>query len=135
MKTFLRASVLIITTVFLFAMTARVTAQDGCYTDPATGKVICPGGDGGQRRTPQPATATFTPTATQIPTNTATPTATFTPTNTPTATPLPGAAAGSARETEINWLPGIGIGALILTLIVTVFLPAVQKARVKKRGY
>ncbi|MBE0672820.1 MAG: hypothetical protein IH588_19760 [Anaerolineales bacterium] len=147
-------SVLLVTTsgilaaIFLFSPRLSVHAQDGCGFN-ADGSVIpCPPTEErqeDQKNTPVfiPPTSTFTstptntptstpsptssptPTSTEIP-DTATPTITPTLTSTPTPTPIP--VAQSA-------LPGAGIGALILFLIVGFLLPAIQKIRTARRGY
>lgn len=77
------------------------------------------------------ATPTYTPTFTSTATVTATatiPSATSTITFTPTATPL-------FSNPATNWMPGVGIGAFLLLIVVGVFLPAMQKIRVSRRGY
>lgn len=72
-------------------------------------------------------TATLTSTATAISTPTTTvPTSTSTITLTPTSTPI-------FSNPDTNWVPGIGIGAVILFLIVGLLLPAIQKVRVANR--
>jgi hypothetical protein len=95
--------------------------------------------------TPIPPTWTFTPT----PTNTATPTLTptITPSATPTTTEIPDTATPTQMPTATitpsptpptisqSVLPGAGIGALLLFLIIGLLLPAIQKIRVARRGY
>lgn len=137
----------------LFAPSRSVSAQ-ACGTPNAAGGVTpCPPagneeeqeGPVNRRRTatPIPPTFTFTPTATatdtptKAPTSSATPTATLIPdTATPSVTPT---ATSTATPTPVplsqSVLPGAGIGALILFLIIGLLLPAIQKIRIAKRGY
>lgn len=123
-------------------------AQEGC-TDAAGGSIPCPatdvpedngGGNGNGKKTPNiaPPTATQTITATTTSTHTPTPTLTPTftatnipPTNTITFTPT---ATAIFSNPSTNWIPGVGIGAFILFVIVGIFLPIVQKIRVSQRG-
>lgn len=135
-----------------FVPSRSVAAQD-CGVPDSTGAVTpCPpesggGQEGGVIRkrtaTPLPPTFTHTPTNTatstpsKTPTATATSTATFIPdTATPSVTPT---AALTSTPTPVpltqSVLPGAGIGALILFLILGLLLPAIQKLRVLKRGY
>ncbi|MBL8102537.1 MAG: hypothetical protein JNM02_08420 [Anaerolineales bacterium] len=137
----------ILAAVFLFSPHHLARAQGGCV-DASGGSIPCPPTEEkqeDQKNTPvfipptltSTSTSTNTPTSTPSPTSspsptatkipdTATPTITPTSTNTPTPTPIP--IAQSA-------LPGAGIGALILFLIVGLLLPAIQKIRVARRGY
>ncbi|MBL8079260.1 MAG: hypothetical protein JNM55_14945 [Anaerolineales bacterium] len=118
----------------------NVRAQDDCV-DAAGGVIPCPTAEQEIKDTPKPTaippTLTFTPSLTPTSTSTpsSTPTSTFThtalpPTNTPSATPTatPVPLLGASA-----WMPGIGIGAFILLLIVGILLPAVQKIRVSQR--
>ncbi|MBM4425783.1 MAG: hypothetical protein FJ031_00950 [Chloroflexi bacterium] len=89
--------------------------------------------------TPIPPTWTFTPTLTNTVTSTPTIIATATdlpdtatPTQTPTATVTPSPTPPTISQSV---LPGAGIGALLLFLIIGLLLPAIQKIRVAKRGY
>ncbi len=126
-----------------------VNAQEGCF-DATGGSIPCPATEEPQtdeptRKPPTPivipitstftatATSTFTliPTFTPSPTPSITPTVTqipptYTPTITPTATPLP-------PQGAAMWMPGIGIGAFILLIVVGILLPAVQKIRISQR--
>ncbi|MBL8050788.1 MAG: hypothetical protein JNM46_06160 [Anaerolineales bacterium] len=138
--------------IFLFGLIinpqSESFAQGGCF-DPSGGPIPC-------TSTPEPDepdevertstsvpptftyTPTFTPTNTFTPTATQTPSATSTPTNTPTLTFTPTATV-TPTPTPIPpaniVLPGAGIGALILFLIVGVFFPLIQRIRVRRRGY
>lgn len=99
-----------------------------------------PDNDDKKTATSIPPTFTFTPSPTATPTNTFTPTATETPTATntsiPTFTPTATITPSPTPIPPMNIvLPGAGIGALILFLIVGVVFPIVQKIRVTKRGY
>lgn len=127
--------------VLLFTPQSSVKAQDGCGIPDSTGNVTpCAPEPDKKKPTQTLIPPTFTPTSTatltssHIPTSTASSTPTTTalpPTNTstvtPTATPRPPQGASA-------WMPGIGIGAFILLLIVGLLLPAVQKIRVSGRG-
>ncbi|MFN8382352.1 MAG: hypothetical protein U0V02_10450 [Anaerolineales bacterium] len=139
----------ILAVVFLCLPQNFVRAQDGGCFDATGGSIPCPATEEKQEQEPTSTnvpvlrTSTFTTTPTNTPTltptfmpsttpssteipNTATPTNTPISTNTPTPTPIPVAQ---------SVLPGAGIGALILFLIVGILLPAVQKIRVARRGY
>ncbi|MBC7878564.1 MAG: hypothetical protein H7Y59_15440 [Anaerolineales bacterium] len=130
----------------LFMPFINAKAQAVCF-DPSGGVIPCPPTSEPEKeeqrrtKTPIPPTATYTstPTHTATVTFTSTSTLTATPTATipsltstitliPTSTPL-------FSNPATNWMPGIGIGAFILLFIVMVFLPAIQKVRVTKRGY
>lgn len=137
--------------LFFFVMfllpTNSISANQVCY-DAAGGVIPCPATEEDEEQTNTPVfipwtltftptitstpTSTFTPTPTQTPSATSTPTNTSTPTFTPTATITP-------TPTPIPpaniVLPGAGIGALILFLIVGLLFPILQKVRVNKRGY
>ncbi|MBL8090800.1 MAG: hypothetical protein JNJ43_10755 [Anaerolineales bacterium] len=145
----MKTKIIFIILLFLYFIIPQkfIYAQGGCF-DSAGGAIPCTdtpeASQSGNRRTatPIPITSTFTPTATFTPTSTNTPTytptftltatntstPTFTPTAsiTPTVTPIPPA--------NIV-LPGAGIGALILFLIIGVLFPIIQKIRVRRRGY
>jgi hypothetical protein len=140
----------IIASVFLFAPNKFVHAQGGGCFDVAGNPITCPATEPGKARptrtsTPIPPTLTFTATLTSTPTNTST--STFTPSATPSATEIPDTATPTITPTSTSTptptpipvaqsvLPGAGIGALILFLIVGLLLPAIQKIRVARRGY
>jgi hypothetical protein len=125
---------------------AFVSAQDGgCGVGSDGNPLPCPPSEDKATRTPIPPTWTFTPT----PTNTATPTLTptITPSATSTATEIPDTATPTQMPTATmtpsptpptisqSVLPGVGIGALLLFLIIGLLLPAIQKIRVARRGY
>jgi hypothetical protein len=133
--------ILLITGLMIGAPQKTVQAQ----CDPAAGPcpTNVPPENENKRRTPTPIrpsqTPTSTPTftATSTPTNTLThtptatatiPSATSTVTFTPTTTPVLG-------NSITNWIPGVGIGAVLLLIVVGIFLPAIQKVRVSNRGY
>ena len=135
-----------------FVPSRSVAAQD-CGVPDSTGAVTpCPPESGGGQEgggvpkktaTPVPPTFTHTPTETATSTPSKTPTAT----STSTATLIPDTATPSVTPTATvtstptpvpvsqSVIPGAGIGALILFLILGLLLPAVQKLRVLKRGY
>gem|GEM_PF-1322525 len=145
---------LLLTTIWIganFTPSRSVSAQ-ACGTPDSTGGVTpCPpaGGEdeqedtGRKTSTPVPPTPTLPPppTHTNTPTNTPTSTATSTGTSipdtaTPTVTPT---AIFTTTPTPIpvaqSVLPGAGIGAFILLLLMGLLLPAIQKIRVARRGY
>lgn len=135
-----------------FVPSRSVSAQE-CGEPDSTGAVTpCPPESGGEQEegtirkrtaTPVPPTFTHTPTETATSTPSKTPTATLTA----TATSIPNTATPSVTPTSTmtatptpvpltqSVLPGAGIGALILFLILGLLLPAIQKVRVLRRGY
>ena len=142
----------ILASVFLFSPNKFVHAQDDCGIDAAGAPIPCPTEKPERTHTPSPViiiTYTFIPTSTttSTPTNTPSVTPTTTSSATPTATEIPNTATPSITPTSTNTptptpipvsqsvLPGAGIGALILLLIVGLLLPAIQKIRVARRGY
>lgn len=154
MKRRLLPVLLLLTTLWIgvnFTPSRSVFAQ-ACGTPDSTGGVTpCPpaaGEDeqedpGRKTSTPLPPTSTFTPTATF----TNTPTNTPTSSTTPTLTSIPDTATPTVTPTVIftttptpipvaqSVLPGAGIGAFILLLLMGLLLPAIQKIRVARRGY
>ena len=138
----------LLASLFLFTPQGFIHAQDGECFDAAGESIACPPAEEKpdepeKTRTHTPVASTFTPT----PTSTLTVTPTFTATTTSTATNVPDTATPTVTPTSTNTptptpvpvtqsaLPGAGIGALILFLIVGFLLPAIQKIRVAKRGY
>jgi hypothetical protein len=139
----------IIASVFLFAPNKFVHAQDGGCFDAAGGSVPCPPTEEKQGQEPTRTSIPILPTSTftSTPTNTPTLLPTSTPSATPSATEIPDTATPTITPTSTSTptptpipvaqsvLPGAGIGALILFLIVGLLLPAIQKIRVARRGY
>lgn len=134
---FFLLSVLVVPNTFVLAQ------DEGCGVGADGNPLPCPPSDDKATRTPIPPTWTFTP----IPTNTAMPTLTPTITASPTATAIPDTATPTQTPAATitpsptpptvsqSVLPGVGIGALLLFLIIGLLLPAIQKIRVARRGY
>ncbi|MCE9647821.1 MAG: hypothetical protein K8S20_17640 [Chloroflexi bacterium] len=120
-------------------------AQAGCV-DPTTGLPISctpePENNQPTKTSLPPAvlpSSTLTPTSTATLTFTPSPTSTFTSTFTVTWTSTSSITPASTftprfSDPATNWMPGIGIGALILLLIIGLLLPAIQKIRVANRS-
>lgn len=134
---------------FLFCPQDFAHAQDGGCFDAAGGSIPCPSTEEKQEQEPTRTNIPILPTSTftSIPTNTLTHTPSPTSSATPTTTTIPDTATPTMTPTSTNTptptpvpvvqsvLPGAGIGALVLFLIVGLLLPAIQKIRVAKRGY
>lgn len=138
----------LLASLFLFTPQGFIHAQDGECFDAAGESIACPPVE--EKPDEQEKTLTHTPvpsTFTPTPTNTLTATTTSTATATSTATNVPDTATPTITPTSTSTptptpvpvtqsvLPGAGLGALILFLIVWALLPAIQKLRVAKRGY